>query len=324
MGELDGRKKYTAERFKELQKLLISAADISKGRACAYATGSYGRLEAGGYSDLDLCIVARCDENRKSQLAPLDEICVKAEIISAVRKANLPEIDGDGRYLGQFTNLELIESIGAPDDDVKNTFTSRMLLLLESKPIFGDEVYIEAKNDIISAYWLDYIDNKDEFIPAYLSNDILRLWRTFCVNYEARTRDLPADKASKRKIKNYKLKHSRIMTCYSAIIYLLAIYKLKNTVSPADAVEMTSLSPMDRLSWVLEERNLSSSHKEVSLLIDQYEHFLQIANGDEEQLIDKVLKIDRYTRDDYKFGEIMFDAVNSIGGNSKFHRLIVV
>ena len=40
---------------------------------------------------------------------------------------------------------------------------------------------------------------KDEFMPAFLANDILRLWRTFCVNYEARTQTEPAEKKAKRK-----------------------------------------------------------------------------------------------------------------------------
>jgi hypothetical protein len=55
-------------------------------------------------------------------------------------------------------------------------------------------------------------------VPAFLANDILRIWRTFCVNYEARTETEPAEKKAKRKLKNYKLEHSRLLTCYSALL----------------------------------------------------------------------------------------------------------
>ena len=84
-------------------------------------------------------------------------------------------------------------------------------------------------------------------MPAFLTNDILRLWRTFCVNYEAGTEREPEDKKAKGKLKNYKLKHSRMLTCYSAILWLLAIYAKKNSVSRDDAFAMTGMTPTERL-----------------------------------------------------------------------------
>ena len=68
-------------------------------------------------------------------------------------------------------------------------------------------------------------------MPAFLSNDILRLWRTLCVNYEARTKTTPEQEKAKRELTNYKLKHSRLLTCYSGILYLLAIFKARGTVA---------------------------------------------------------------------------------------------
>jgi hypothetical protein len=62
---------------------------------------------------------------------------------------------------------------------------------------------------VVEAYWRDFLDHRQAFVPTFLTNDILRLWRTFCVNYEARTQTEPARKKAKRKLKNYKLKHRR-------------------------------------------------------------------------------------------------------------------
>jgi hypothetical protein len=85
-----------------------------------------------------------------------------------------------------FTN-----TLGTEHDDVTNTFTARLLLILESCPLLEVAVYQVVTEEVIAAYWRDYEDHKSDFIPAFLANDILRLWRTFCVNYEARTERQP-------------------------------------------------------------------------------------------------------------------------------------
>jgi hypothetical protein len=152
---------------------------------------------------LDLFIVG-LGSREKPTLPRLEEICIKADLIEATRVLDFPEFSGDGEYLVHYTKQELIDTLGKSDDDANNTFTARLLLLLESQPLLGDAIYKGAINDVIAACWRDYADHKNEFIPAFLTNDILRLWRTFCVNYEARTKTEPAEKKAKRKLKNYK------------------------------------------------------------------------------------------------------------------------
>lgn len=328
MGELEERRKYSAARLGELLSLIRETQKLCKGRACVYAIGSYGRGEAGPHSDLDVYIVGRDDQEfERSLLRPLDEICVKADLISAIRKLQLPEFDGEGKYLAHYPIKHLIKAIGTTEDDASNMLTARLLLLLEGKPLVEKDVYQQAITEIIAAYWRDYQDHKDNFVPAYLINDVLRLWRTFCVNYEARTKSQPDDKKAKRKIKNYKLKHSRILTCYSALLYLLAIYGRNNTVAPDDAVQMSLMSPTERLEWLLKQDDLKDASTPIFSLIEHYEYFLKVTNVPEEELIAKV--INRTIEKDffakaYGFGETMFEAISAIGKGSKLHRLIVV
>lgn len=61
----------------------------------------------------------------------LDEICLEADLIRACRALKLPEFSGDGKYLVKYTIAELKDAIGQPEDDAQNTFTARLLLLLE-------------------------------------------------------------------------------------------------------------------------------------------------------------------------------------------------
>jgi hypothetical protein len=263
----------------------------------------------------------------KRDLSRLNEIRIKADLIEVTEQQGIPEFSGDGRYLEHYTSFSLTETLGKPEDDATNTFTARLLLLLESKPLLGVEVYESVIDHVISQYWQDFIDHKNDFIPAFLANDILRLWRTVCVNYEARTTKTPEREKAKRKLKNYKLKYSRLLTCYSAILYLLARHKHAGTVTTDDATEMVRLTPTGRLEWLLSQPALQDAHRVVEGLISSYEVFLSNTALPEDDLINKFMdkSITRqYFAEAANFGEQMYDVLHTIGQNQPFYRLLVV
>lgn len=327
MGELLSRRRQeTAKRTEDLRELLRAAGKLCGRRACVYATGSYGRGESSRHSDLDLFILGR-GTRKKPRLSRLNEILVKADLIRATQRLRLPKFSGDGQYLVGHTVAELVGTLGKPEDDVKNTFTARLLLLLESCPLLGEPVYHEATDEVIRAYWGDFQDHKRNFMPAFLANDILRMWRTFCVNYEARTQREPEAERVKRKVKNYKLKHSRLLTCYSALFYLLAVFAKKKTVSPTDAAKMISLSPTQRLEWLLEQPELARAHAKVRQLIDLYEKFLAITDVPNEELLrlfGNRGKSKIYLQSAYCFGNLVAETLEIVGQKSLFYRLLVV
>lgn len=179
----------------------------------------------------------------------------------------------------------------------------------------------------MGAYWQDYIKHKNEFIPAFLANDILRLWRTFCVNYEARTQREPANERAKRKLKNYKLKFSRLLTCYSAILYLLAVHTQCGTVGPEDAAQMIRLSPTERLEWLLQQESLEAAHAGVSGLLKRYETFLE-NTAIEEHLLTQSFLNPKVSKDYFdqasQFGNDMASLLETIGRDGRFYRLLLV
>jgi predicted nucleotidyltransferase len=325
MGEvLDVRRKQTTERLDELKGHLPETEAYCSGKACIYATGSYGRGESSQFSDLDLFIVGKESEGKRA-LGKLDEICMKADLIEATREMNIQEFSGEGQYLVHYSQRELIDALGKPEDDATNTFTARLLLLLESRPVVEEEVYSEILGEVVGAYWQDFEDHKRDFVPAFLANDILRLWRTFCVNYEARTSREPAIKKAKRKLKNYKLKHSRLLTCYSALLYLLFVHNRNGTVTPMDANAMVRLSPTERLEQLAAETESADARKKLMDLLAGYEQFLAATARDEDELV--ALIMEKGTApfpNQYEFGDIMFDVMDLIGGRTRFHRLLVV
>lgn len=333
MGELSDRRSFSAEQIAKLREGLAAADQLAAGKACVYATGSFGRAEASKHSDLDLFIASKADG--RSQVAGknpgllkrLDEICIKADLIELTRDLGLPEFSGDGRYLTSFSVQDLIRTLGRPEDDATNTFTARLLLLLESTPLVGDDVYSEITKEVIAAYWIYYKDHKNEFMPAYLANDILRLWRTFCVNYESIREVVPDERKAKGKLQNYKLKHSRLLTCYSALLYLLATFQQKGTVAPSDAVDMISLTPVGRLEWLKQRSDLEHARSLSEDLLEHYERFLVATNRPQEELIEAFMKKDsmkQYMNSAFRFGDLIYELLMKIGTDSKFHRLLVV
>lgn len=161
MNEINNRRVQTSERLELLhEQLHTQAAHLVKGKACVYVTGSFGRGEAGKYSDLDIFILGKIDNKDNGEGLPLlgnlDEICLKAELIDITRRNDIPDFSGEGRYLTHHSTIDLVSTLGTPKDDESNTFTARLLLMLESKPLLEDAVYARAVEDVIAAYWRDY------------------------------------------------------------------------------------------------------------------------------------------------------------------------
>src|SRR5260370_27284273 len=154
-GKLPDRRCETATRIAKLCGRLKAAESLAAGKACVYATGSFGRCEASPYSDLDLFIVGKRDGKpvpdgiEGSLLKRLDEICIKADLIEVTRTLKIPEFSGDGRYLAHYSVHEFTNTLGTPEDDGSNTFTPRLLLLLESRPLVGSSVYQEVTEEVV-------------------------------------------------------------------------------------------------------------------------------------------------------------------------------
>jgi predicted nucleotidyltransferase len=322
------REEYVRERLVALQKALEPAGSILGDSACVYVTGSFGRGEASAHSDLDVFIVGDTapEDSNKRRLSRLDEIQVKADLIRTCKAMDFPDFSGDGEYLAHYTIHDLTQSLGSAHDDAKNTFTARLLLLLESKPLIGTGVYDRAIKAALDAYWGDFEAHADSFIPAFLANDILRLWRTFCVNYEARTRRQPDREKAKRKLKNYKLKHSRLLTCYSTLAYLLSAHVRSGTVTPANVAAMVARTPTERLNLIAEAHD-GSVKASVSGLLTQYDAFLATTNAPETELIDRFLDRDfarAHGERAQEFGDAVHRLLLLVGSQSRFYRMLVV
>jgi hypothetical protein len=207
---------------------------------------------------------------------------------------------------------ELIQNIGKPSDDQFNYFTARMLLLLESKPLHSPGIREDLIRDVVIHYFRDYADHRGDFTPQFLINDILRYWRTLCLNYEAyRQLDRPA---STRK-ENLKLRYSRKLTCFATVVDLLA---QGNGASPEEVIAMTDLEPMARLEHACELR--PAARGPVDQLQEQYRGFLELSiTHAGEPLDDDTWRASR--EQSFQFAEALLETIKATGGSDALYRV---
>jgi hypothetical protein len=315
----------------------VEANTLVEGKACVFATGSFGRMEAGPKSDLDLFIVVDTMVIKKddkpetiNQLDGIGEITLKYLLIKAVQDCGIESFDGGGKYLQTHDIADFTNKLGTRDDDYCNTLTGRLLLILESRLLLGQSVYDKLLDNVIDAYFKDFENNSENFVPAFLVNDILRMWRTFAVNYE----NFRKKGGVKYKIKNLKLKYSRMITCYSAIIYLLSEHLITGTITPEDVRKMVGLTPTERIERVSarEFADSATGEKFRSLMagvVSDYSSFLSFTHEPDYEAALSGENDFRLWRDrSHQFGRSFAEALTLLGRSSDpldgLYRIILI
>lgn len=167
------RRERSGERFAQLQDALAGLGDLPLRNLCIYATGSYGRRESAPESDIDLFFVDTSPPGRP--LSKIDLTLAMAEVIRRCRQLEFPEFDGDGKYfLVSHPLHEMVNELGSQRDDAENLFMARLLLLLESRPLYNQRIYEKVIGQVVAAYFRDFPSHSDDFVPAFLVNDIVR------------------------------------------------------------------------------------------------------------------------------------------------------
>lgn len=260
-------------KLDELQSELILALPekyMSYG-VCIYACGSLGRMEFGRSSDLDAFYIIGSSRKDNDRFIPkADEDAFFSEIRRISDKLNFPAPSKNGKYL-VFTPREDLFDIGSQEEDSKNSYTARMLLLLESKPLYNPEAYNKLIEDVVDRYFIDYPDHTEDFNPLYLMNDIKRYWYTLCLNYENR-RDKKDDRAERYR-KRLKLKFARRITCFSMLACLYRKNIDKNYV-----VNCVKMTPFERFEMLANDNeDLTGALERIK---QKYECYLELKTHD--------------------------------------------
>jgi len=182
-------RRRTADRLSGRRRALSKLATDSD--VAVVLMGSWGRAEVTNESDDDFMVLVRGGERAEPRPSVRD--------VGAV----LDHPPGDQGIFGSpVASSQLVENIGLEEDSNKN-HSRRMLLLLESVPVAGDAVHAQVVSEVIERY-LD-ASVKDYRPPRFLLNDLVRYWRTICVDFAGKEHRGP----EKWGIRNAKLRTSR-------------------------------------------------------------------------------------------------------------------
>lgn len=319
----DDRRTYSLERIEGLQtRIAQEAARIDLTGLTIFTVGSYGRLEASPFSDIDLFFVYGSGASKIERRT--NELRLFGRLIDVVEELDFPKLSNDAQYLQSHQTRKVLKYLGSPADDWRNYFTTRMLLLLERRPLYGAEDYDAILAEILGSYYRDYPRHEDNFRPWFLLNDIMRFWKTLLLNYENKRNTERRTDDPKPRVKNFKLKFSRATTCFATVC---AVGSAIGPVDEAVLTDIVTATPRERLLRVCADRpDLQPS---VELVLDDYAWFLaQTALPTDE--LDDLFRGDASRREMFRraqtYAERLYALIHAIDkdGETKLLRALVL
>lgn len=308
---LSSRSRSTTEKLNDIRNKFEENKDIFYDRrVTVFCAGSIGRKDSGKQSDLDLFVLA--DET----INQLDTYHFFAQLIRINSELKYDDFSNDGEFLKVYQLSDLTSLTGSREEDSQNIFTTRMLFLLESTPACNDLLYSKFLHDVISHYCRDEIEGDPTFKPLFLLNDILRYWRTLCLNYE-KIRHNP-DKPWRKK--NVNLKFSRMLTVYGMVLPLIT----GSEHTRKEIIELCKCSPLERLARGLDKLNASELKPDFSRFLENYEYFLRLK---EEKEIQDNLDAEKKRTLDVKaeeFSSFLYTACTHSNIEEEYRRYLVI
>ncbi|HEX6687693.1 MAG TPA: hypothetical protein VF085_03400 [Solirubrobacterales bacterium] len=248
--------------------------------------GSWGRAEVTSGSDDDFMVLLRGAEDLEV-LPTIDEV-------SKVLDHSPSE---DGPFASPVFSQKLVHQIGLDGDDNKN-LTRRLLFLLESTPVTGEEVYGAVRDEILDRYMDGSV--KPYRPPRFLLNDVVRYWRTICVDFAAKEWKGP----EKWGIRNAKLRTSRKILFAGGLLPVLECSRFEVGPMRVFLEEERGRPPTDRIARAFLENDASD---EGARTLGAYDEFVgRMHQSDFRQ------KLESLTRDTAK-ASAAFAEVEQIG-----------
>ena len=319
---------YSLARLSDLREKLEPVKPLlAEHPLCVYATGSYGRLEAWSGSDADLFFLY--DNADQSERFPWTTfVRLSARLIEAIEEMHFPPFSGDGKYLEVQYVADMEQVLGSPRDDSLNAFTARMLLLLESQPVSDEVVYARLLECIVGFYYRDFDDHAETFLPAFLLNDILRFWRTLTLNYEhhrLKLLELTGDELVLKKadsaLRNYKLKVSRLATCFSMVANLSAE---PVPVTAETVLELCRMTPAKRFERLRGQGQTANDL--IDQLIEIYDTFLNSTRRGKDVLLAEFTNSshrEQALRDAQRYGDLIYKLLLEVTSAERMRFLVI-
>lgn len=135
----------------------------------------------------------------------------------------------------------LVQDIGLDEDDNSN-FTRRLLLMLESVPVTGADAYRAVRKEVLDRYLDESV--KAYRPPRFFLNDVVRYWRTICVDFAGKEHEGP----EKWGLRNAKLRTSRKILFAGGLLPVLECFRFDLPQIRDYLEEQLNMLPTDRIA----------------------------------------------------------------------------
>jgi hypothetical protein len=196
--------------------------------------GSWGRRELTSQSDDDFLVLVNGAER--------DDVRPRVEELHPLLGTHERAPGPSGVFGTNAFCPNLVGRIGLDQDDNSN-LTRRMLLMLESVPVAGDDAYRACWERVLDAYLVDSI--RDHHPPRFFLNDLIRYWRTICVDFVGKERGEP----EKWGLRTAKLRTGRKLLYASGLLPQLLCGELERDAMRGFLIEQLSAPPTDRVAF---------------------------------------------------------------------------
>ncbi|HEY3865328.1 MAG TPA: hypothetical protein VGL54_04495, partial [Solirubrobacteraceae bacterium] len=192
--------------------------------------GSWGRSEVTSGSDDDFMLLVRGDMHKDVRPS-------KVEVETILDRA-----PGDQGIFGAPVSSRLIiENIGL-EEDSNNNLSRRMLFLLESVCATGQDIYDAVRKELLDRYLDQSV--KDFRPPRFLLNDVIRYWRTMCVDFAGKEHEGPR----KWGLRNVKLRTARKVLFAGGLLPVFECAKMEKSQMTEFLRDQLQMPPVDRIA----------------------------------------------------------------------------
>jgi hypothetical protein len=208
-----------------------TGGSLARGDVAVVLLGSWGRRELTAHSDDDWLLLVEGGGEAEAELAAVREV-----LGGGTRRPGLQETFGVAS-----SPEALVENIGLADDDNRN-LTRRMLLMLESVAVVGEDVHRRCWLAVLDRYLAE--TRSDHRPPRFFLNDVMRYWRTIAVDFAGKHRD----DDTKWGLRNAKLRTSRKMLFAGGLVPILRCHALTREQVRPFLCDQLSLPATDRVA----------------------------------------------------------------------------